>query len=83
MKTTRQQVITLTELHPSWTWVQIAQNVRPPVSPQRVNQIVNDTKPDFTSEKYREYHRHKYHKKVPAKYKRKSCKYCGGVSFAT
>lgn len=82
MKTTRQQIRILTELHPSWPCTEIARHIIPPISPQRVNQIMNNVKPDFSSDKYRELHRHKYHIKVQQKYKRKKCKYCNVVEFA-
>lgn len=73
---TREQVIQLRQEHPDWTKVQIARAVKPPVAPQRVGQIENGTKRNFQSEEYRAYNRHRYHKKVNKKYKRKNCKYC-------
>lgn len=80
---TREQIKQLRLEHPDWTKVQIAKAVVPPVSPQRVNQIENNTHRDFTSESYRAYNRHRYHKQSAKKYKRKNCKYCIEANIAS
>lgn len=72
--TTREQIAKIRLEHPDWTKSMIARAVVPPVSPQRVNQIENGIKPNYTTKSYREYHRHVYHLKIGKIFKR--CRYC-------
>jgi hypothetical protein len=79
MKTKREQILKMAE-GGNKSFEEIGNSLKPPLSKQRVEQIMNGN-PDWKTTNYRSFHRHQYHVKIEKKFE--DCERCFPVQMKT